>query len=159
MKSKGIVMSVFALMASAAAGSLQAAEIKATATITYVVTSSAQSKLGDRGTMIRLHQKGVIITTDPASPFNLNAQDCDGMVIVAPDGKTEGSGSCDAADKDGDRWSIWWVDSGNGGTWGVTHGTGKFAGMTGGGTDTYSLQLDDRAVITIDGTLNIKSSA
>jgi len=48
---------------------------------------------------------------------------------------SEGTGACDAADKDGDRWSIWWVDTPRGHL-GVTHGTGKFAGMTGGGTDT-----------------------
>ena len=86
---------------------------------------------GARG--VRFHEKGVIIAADQESPFNLNSHDCDGVIVVAADGKgEEGSGFCAAVDKGGDRWSMWWTDKSGAGEWGVFSGSGKFAGMTGG---------------------------
>jgi len=68
MQSKLIVIGAFAtIVASAPAGSLQAAEIKAAATITYVVTSSGESKLLMAGRCFAFIKRGVIIATEPAS--------------------------------------------------------------------------------------------
>ena len=160
MKSQSLRLCVFAgIIASASLAQVQAAEIKVSGTVTYAnaPSSSADStKLPDGSTMVRFYQKGVIVDKDPASPLNLNAQDCYGMVIVAADGKSApGAGGCDAVDKDGNRWSMWWVTT-DVDRWGVTYGTGKFAGMTGGGTTKTLLQLDDRSTITYEGTLNMK---
>jgi hypothetical protein len=157
MKFPSIHLCVFAgIIASASLAHVQAAEIKASGTGTYAITSAEETKLPDGSTMLRFHQKGVLVDKDPTSPFNLNAQDCDGVVIIASDGKSaSGAGSCDAVDKDGDRWWLWWVEK-EGNPWGVTYGTGKFAGMTGGGTTKAILNLPDRSTITYEGTVNMK---
>ena len=158
MKSSSIHPWVFAgVIAGASLAQVQAAEIKVSGTVTYATTLAEETKLPDGNTTVRVHQKGVIVDKDPASPLNLNGQDCDGMVIVAPDqkGPAPGAGSCDAVDKDGDRWWLWWVEK-DGNRWGVIYGTGKFAGMTGGGTTKTILDSGDRSTITYEGTLNMK---
>ena len=160
MKSTSIRLCVFAgIIASASLAQVQAAEVKVSGTVTYANGPSNpgdETKLPDGSTMVRVYQKGVIVDKDPASPLNLNAQDCYGMVIVAADGKSApGAGGCDAVDKDGDRWWMWWVEK-DGNHWGVTYGTGKFAGMTGGGTTETILNLPDRSTITYEGTLKMK---
>jgi len=63
-------------------------------------------------------------------------------------GKSEqAAGSWDAIDKDGDIWWLWWSDSAAGNPWGVISGTGKYEGMTGGGTTVTDVQLPDGSVI------------
>ena len=158
MKSPSIYLGVFVgILAGASLAPVQAAEVKVGGTVTYAVTSIEETKLSDGSTMFRVHQKGAIVDKDASSPLNLNAQDCDGFVIAAPGatGPAPGAGSCDAVDKDGDRWAMWWVEK-DGNRWGVTYGTGKFAGMTGGGTTKAILDLPDRQTITYEGTLNMK---
>ena len=157
MKSASIHLCVFAsIIASASLADVQAAEIKDTGTSTNVNTSSEETKLPDGSTMFRFHSKGILVDNSPTSPLNLNTQDCDGVVIIAPDGKSApGAGSCDSVDKDGDRWWMWWVEK-DGNHWGVNNGTGKFAGMTGGGTTTTILNLPDRQTFTYEGTINMK---
>jgi hypothetical protein len=158
MKSPSIHLCVFAgIIAGGSLAQAQAAEIKVGGTVTYAYTSAEESKLPDGSTIGRVHAKGVIVDKDPKSPLNLNAQDCDGFGVITADGKgpPPGAGSCDAVDKDGDRWAMWWVEK-DGNRWGVTYGTGKFAGMTGGGTTKAILDLPDRQTITFEGTLTMK---
>jgi len=157
MKSPSIHLCVFAgIIASASLAQVQAGEIKVSGSATNANTSAEETKLPDGSTMFRFHSKGVLVADDPKSPLHLNTQDCDGMVIVSPDGNSApGAGSCDSVDKDGDRWWMWWVER-DGNRWGVVNGSGKFAGMTGGGTTNTILNLSDRQTFTYEGTLNMK---
>jgi hypothetical protein len=146
------------LLAAASLGVAQAAEVKVDATITLVTVSNETSTLNDGRTVMRIHQKGIIRASDPTSPFNLSPQDCFGTLVVAKEGSAfEGAGSCDAIDKDGDIWWLWWSDSKAGSPWSVIRGTGKYEGMTGGGTTVTDVQLPDgRSSITVTGTITLK---
>jgi hypothetical protein len=148
MKSKRIIRSFI----------VHAAEVKVDATITFVTVSNETSTLSDGRTIMRIHQKGIIRATDPASPYNLSQQDCFGTIVVAKGGSSfQGAGSCDAIDKDGDIWWLWWSDSASGSPWGVIRGTGKYEGMTGGGTTVTDVQLPDgRSSISVTGTITLK---
>ena len=85
--------------------------------------------------VMRINSRGVIIADDPASPFNLSTQDCSGSLVVGANGKPMiESGFCQAIDRDGDTWSLWYENGAAGNIWKVIGGTGKYLKMTGGGT-------------------------
>ena len=159
MKSRRITRSlIMTILAAAPVTVAQAAEVKVGATITFVTVSNETSTLSDGRTVMRLHQKGIIRASDADSPFNLSAQDCVGTIVMAKDGKSfQAAGSCDAIDKDSDIWWLWWSDSAAGSPWGVIRGTGKYEGMTGGGTTVTDVQFPDgSASITVRGTVVLK---
>jgi hypothetical protein len=146
-----------AILAAMAATPALAAETKAGGTATYVTVSSDSQKLADGRTLVTLRQDGVIRDNDPQSPLNLSAHDCMGTIAIAADGKSSvGGGSCTATDKDGDIWWLWWTSAGATGAWGAFAGTGKYAGISGGGTITYDANLPDRIAVTYSGTLTMK---
>jgi hypothetical protein len=148
---------VAALLAAAPATVGYAKEIKVGGTVTYVVVSEESSKLPDGRTVLRLHDKGIVLADDPKSPLHLAAEDCFDTVIMAADGSVAtGAGYCDTFDKDGDAYWFSWVASGAGSAWNVYHGAGKFEGMTGGGTATWDIMLPDRFSVTFEGTLTMK---
>lgn len=151
------------LSASLIAGALVttsavAAEFKDSGTVTYVPISTAVTKLANGGSLIKSHIKGVILANDTANPIHLSAQDCDGAAILAATGQQiAASGSCHAVDADGDVWTLWYHNSAAGNNWGVIGGTGKYDGMTGGGTTTPIADLaDGRFVISWDGAWQMK---
>jgi hypothetical protein len=150
-----VVMTTLAAMPVAIA---QAADVKVDATMTFVTVSNETSRLSDGRTIMRFHQKGIIRASDANSPFNLSPQDCVGTIVTDKDGKSfQGAGSCDAVDKDGDIWWLWWSDGAEGSPWGVIRGTGKYEGMTGSGTTVTDVQLaDGRSSITVKGTVTLK---
>ena len=77
--------------------------------------------------------------------------------MIAADGSTNGHGYCDAVDADGDRWWIWWNNTPESNKWGFIGGTGKYEGITGGGTTESLAQMaDGRAAITWDGHWTMK---
>jgi hypothetical protein len=159
MKSRHITRNlIIAILAATPVTAAQAANVKVDATVTYVTVSNDSSKLSDGRTVMRLHQKGIIRASDAKSPFNFNSQDCVGTVVVGKDGKSaQAAGYCDAIDKDGDVWWLWWSDSAAGNPWGVISGTGKYEGMTGGGTTLTDVQLPDGSVsITVKGDVVLK---
>ena len=123
----------------------------------YATISADPTQLPDGSTFIRIHQRGVLLDDDTSSPFHLSAQDCQGTLIIGADGSATGVGQCDAVDKDGDRWWISWIDEGGGGSrYTITHGTGKFAGATGGGTTSVMLNMPDRMALTYQGSVDLK---
>ena len=65
----------------------------------------------------------------------MTEHDCLGGSIIGPNGDTgNGAGYCDGIDKDGDVYFIWYRNDGADRRWGFLGGTGKFAGVDGGGT-------------------------
>lgn len=104
-------------------------------TVTYVPVASESLRGEDGKSIIRNHQKGVIIAADSAAPFHLATQDCRGTTVVSADGgEVISKGYCDVIDRDGDVWWLWYDATPQGSTWGILGGTGKYGGMTGGGT-------------------------
>ena len=122
--------------------------------VTYIETRSNASKLGDGKTIVRTHSKGVILSDDSGVSFHLGTQDCQGTVIISVDGSNVTTmGFCDAVDKGGDVWSLWYLGDPVGSTWGVIGGTGKYKGMTGSGTTKSQVNTEDgRLVIRWEGS-------
>lgn len=148
---------IFAITLAAAVASapgLSAAE-ESSGTVTYVTTQVEFTDLAGGGKLRRGHSKGVILADDPASVFHLAAQDCSGTTVIGADGKVMfGSGSCNAVDRDGDTWAIWYSNSAAGRIWNVIGGTGKYANLTGGGTtEVLMLTRDGRMTISWKGDL------
>lgn len=135
-----------------------AAEGKGQGTVTYINVSDDSSKRADGSMLVRNHSKGVVLCDDDSAPIHMNAQDCYGTNIIGADGNLiVASGYCDAADKDGDMWWIWWRSEGGKDTWGFMGGTGKFEGIKGGGTtSTLAMYPDGRQVISWEGTWQMK---
>ena len=154
---KTMGLSLTALLAVASAITVHAAEIKVSGTVTYVTVSEDSTKLNDGRTVTRLRDKGVVLDINAASPLHLALQDCFSTVILASDGKfIDGAGHCDTFDKDGDAFWLRWTGTDEGSKWEVYHGTGKFEGITGGGTTLTQIRHADRFNITYDGTLTLK---
>jgi hypothetical protein len=143
------------LLAAGVSGTVQAQQQSGSGTATYVPVKTKTTELPD-GTMLqRVHSQSVVMADDPAAvPFHMSPQDCFGANHLDADGTmVVGRGYCDAMDRDGDVWWIWWTSSPTGGTWGFMGGTGKYAGIEGGGTTMPQGQTPDgRLVITWEGT-------
>ncbi len=82
--------------------------------------------------------------------------ECSGFTTVSPDGvQLDGSGTCEGLDTDGDVWRLWW-SGGTEGEFGFTGGSGKYAGINGGGTWKLQSQFaDGKAMNEWDGTWTI----
>lgn len=144
---------ICALFASAT----YAAEMKVSGTVTHVFVSNEAEKLSDGRTLLRLHTKGVIEASDPKSPAHLAKEDCFNTVLLDPQGNiADGGGHCNIIDKDNDGYLLWWHFAQNGSVWNVFHGTGKFMGMSGGGTAKPLVNFADRYTLAYEGTLTMK---
>jgi len=83
-----------------------------------------------------LDHHGVSRARDPKDPLDAATQRCIGVLAVI-DGKTVGNGWCKVMDsQSGDWWLVDWAtaDKPGHGTWSYRHGSGKYKGVTGGGT-------------------------
>ncbi len=134
--------------------SAQAAEVKGNGSVTYVPVASESSQLPNGSTVQRTHLKGIVLADDASVPLHLASQDCSGTTVVAADGSPPvANGYCDGLDQDGDVWWLWWHNGSDGNTWGFIGGTGKFAGIEGGGTTTLEVEWPDgRFTILWEGT-------
>ena len=123
----------------------------------YIQETVSKVKLADGRTMERHTLKGFSMADDPKSPFAMINQDCAEAVVISPDGSVSSGGYCNGVDADG---HVYWVSSTGdqkGGTWSFTGGTGKFAGIKGGGTFAWSTQWSDgKAVSTWEGNWTTK---
>ena len=135
-----------------------AQEVKAKGHVVYVPHSTENFKLEDGTPAMRMQSKGVVLATDPAISMHLSNQDCSGLYLMNANGTMKiASGYCDAIDKDGHVWWIWWKGSAAGGDWGFIGGTGKFEGIKGGGTTKTERQAaDGRLTISWEGTWTTK---
>jgi hypothetical protein len=120
-----------------AASTVMAATEHGSGTVTFANSAPEITNLPGGGKVMRINSRGVLIADDPASPFNLSTQDCSGSLVVGANGKPMiESGFCQAIDRDGDTWSLWYENGAAGNIWKVIGGTGKYLKMTGGGTTT-----------------------
>lgn len=132
-------------------------ELSAKGKFTFATSSESVSLPGGR-TLQRAVSNGIILTDDPSSPLNESAATCIGATIVSASGEPGvGSGHCEAIDKDGDVWMLWYRNDADGGPWGMMNGTGKFEGIEGGGTWAIGPQWPDgRGINTWEATYTMK---
>jgi hypothetical protein len=148
-----------ALAMAGSAGEAAAGDIKVSGKVIYFATPLSTLPLTGGKRLDRAHLKGMIIADDAASPINMNVQDCLGASLnpIAGAPEIESTGSCTASDGNGDVWSAWYNNKGDKRVWTVISGTGKFEGMTGGGTTRLlGATGDGRVVLSFDGMLQMK---
>lgn len=106
-------------------------------------TSEKRIALPNGNTAILSHFFELTATDKANDPMNHLAGSCSGQFIVSKDGKTlAGDGICFSKDTEGDSLTHWWKMDAAGtascpnvcGSYGYMQGTGKFKGVTGGGT-------------------------
>ena len=138
--------------------SAHAEDITGSGTVTYAGFHIGQRPIADGKGLGQDHLKGVILANDPSNPLHLAAQDCIGASIIDKKGNPgDGAGYCDGIDKDGDVFLIWYRNKGNDRTWSFMGGTGKFDGITGGGTTTPMVgEPADRVVVKWEGKWTMK---
>jgi len=135
-----------------------AAEMKGSGTLVFVPVSQEATKLASGSTLVNSTIKGVMRDNDASSPLSLVAQDCTATVLVSADGQSQtGGGHCTATDKDGDAWWLSFMLTASGSNWTVMGGSGKYEGMTGGGTTTVDAHFPDgRLAEHYEGTVTLK---
>lgn len=135
-----------------------AAEVSASGTVTYIATPMGQSPLGDGRILSRVHLKGMVVASDPSVSLHLASQDCVGTTLLDAGGvQTYGAGTCDGVDADGNTWWIWWRNTPQERTWSFIGGTGKFEGVSGGGTTkVLGATEDGRLTISWEGRWSTK---
>jgi hypothetical protein len=131
-------------------------QVSAKGKFTFSASSESVSLPGGR-TLQRAVSNGFILTDDPSSPLDQSAATCYGATIVSASGEPgAGSGHCEAIDKDGDVWMLWFRNDAHGGPWGYINGTGKFEGIEGGGTWAEGPQWPDgRGINTWETTYTL----
>ncbi len=135
MKRRPLALAALLLGVVGAPADLSAQEMSAAGYATYIQTGATSTPLDDGRARVDATIAGYVMTDDPTNPFHLVAQDCASTNLVAADGSVErSSGYCASRDADGDMFWIWFWNSAEGGEWGLINGTGKFEGITGGGT-------------------------
>lgn len=100
-------------------------------TAVYIPQSVETVELPDGNTLTRIRSSGYVMSDDAANPFRDSGQTCMGSGIGE-----RMRGYCDAIDADGDMYWIAWNNGPDSSAWHLIGGTGKFAGMSGGGTST-----------------------
>lgn len=102
--------------------------------------------------------EGVGFDDDPTSPAYLNTGDCAATYEFMPDDTYKASGFCTYTDRDGDKWFVkWWEGSDmEEGRYEYTGGTGKYAGVTGGGTYTGEELTDTLSTFTYEGVMVLR---
>ncbi|MEQ1883093.1 MAG: hypothetical protein ABL878_19235 [Burkholderiales bacterium] len=80
--------------------------------------------------------EGIHASKDTTSPVHLIRLECAGSIDARRDGTFEANGYCMHTDRDGDKWvGRWWNNNKMPvAKFEVFHGSGKYAGATGGGT-------------------------
>lgn len=138
--------------------SAEAAEFKGAGTNVYVPANSDVNQISEEMSLLRTQSRTIILSEDSEVPFHLAPQDCSGTYILDKDQEiTGGNGYCDSVDSDGDVWWMWWKLDGEKGSWGVLGGTGKYDGMTGGGTtEILSQSPDGRFALQWEGSWKMK---
>ena len=114
--------------------------------------------LADGSVISRVSVSGFVVASDAKSPFHMVNQHCSGTNILAPGQSVPTAyGYCEGLDRDGDVFFISWANGPGGDTWQLLGGTGKFDGISGGGTTktTYAW-ADGKYVIDWEGTWKMK---
>lgn len=107
------------------------------------LTSETKTTLPNGNTAILSHFSQITVTDNANDPMDHLAGSCSGQTIVSKEGKTlSSSGICFLKDTQGNSLTNWWKLDEDGtancpdgcGNHGILSGTGKFKGLTGGGT-------------------------
>ena len=124
----------------------------------YVPSHADDVTLADGHTLSNSIIRGVLIEDDPESPLHLVSQDCTGTDLLGSDGSPLRSvGSCTGIDADGDLYHVSYLNTTEQRPWRFTGGTGKFAGIEGGGTtEVVALGPDGRVTIRYEGTMTLR---
>jgi hypothetical protein len=103
---------------------------------THVLISAEVTEPAKGHSLMTFRNHDMLVTNDPKHILNMAMGECAGTMLTTPDGKMAGAGYCLRRDNDGDTQSIDWIwpKGAERGTWKSTGGTGKFAGLEGGGT-------------------------
>ena len=119
-----LAASVFAIV------SVQAAAGDWTGKAYYGPVSAETSKLPDGRTLTRTVVTGYVYGDGTGNPFDMLQQTCSSTILVAASGEEiEQFGHCDALDAQQDLFVLSFHND----DWRIEGGTGKFAGMKGGG--------------------------
>ena len=142
----------------AVAGAATAEKIELKGRSTWSTVSEESITLADGRIVTRQVLRGTAIADGPKTPLSYASQDCMFTTTTSADGKSfQSGGSCDGMDADGDVYWAYGNADENGGRWYYQGGTGKFEGLTGGGTYQLSLRWPDGKVMaTWDGTAEMK---
>lgn len=124
----------------------------------YIPQGEVVTELPDGRSQVSVRMGGYLKTDDPEDPNDLVSQDCAATNIVGADGTLQVSGGhCAAQDPDGDMYWISFWNTLEGGEWSMVGGTGKFEGVTGGGTSTtLAAGGDGRSLIRWEGTITLR---
>ena len=96
----------------------------------YRPISEQTSKLSDGRTLTRTVVAGYVQGDGAGNPFDMLQQTCSSTTLIKPNGGgMEQFGYCDALDADLNLFVLSFHDD----DWSIDGGTGKFAGMKGGG--------------------------
>ena len=147
-----------------ALGVLLAAVAPVQAQMTYTATGGnafipevvASVDLPDGNMLARTISHGFIWTNEENMVGGNGSLECFGSNTLSPEGdQLDGSGTCEGLDADGDVWWVWW-SGGIEGNFSFTGGTGKYTGISGGGTWKAQLQYPDgKAMNEWEGTWTI----
>jgi hypothetical protein len=151
-----VVWMIVCLSVLAGAAAAQTYELKGHST--WFPVSETTATLADGRTVTRQVLSGTAMNDDPDTPLSKASQDCMFTTVTAADGRSFSSGGyCDGMDADGDVYWAYGHASEKGGKWYYLGGTGKFEGLTGGGTYELALQWPDGKVLaTWEGTGTLK---
>jgi len=110
--------------------------------VVYFPTSLETVELPNGMIAVESKTSGYVLAADTESPFHLVAQTCSGTSLLDADNNLlRASGYCAGRDRDGDMyWMSYWNDE-DGGEWTLLGGSGKFEGLSGGGTS-HSIAQD-----------------
>jgi hypothetical protein len=127
--------------------------------VAYIPDHTKEIVLPDGRKLVHTTLRGVLIEDDPKSPIHLLSQDCAGTDLIGSDGTPQQiGGACAAIDSDGDIMRISYLNTPPNGTWHYTGGTGKFAGVEGGGTsEVIALGPDGRFTLRYQGQIILNS--
>ena len=158
MKRLNPALAAMAAMTALAAIPLQAQETAVAGDATYIQTGATTTALPNGGARVDATIDGYVLTDDTSHPVHLVAQDCASTNLMDAYGNLDRSaGYCASRDAEGDMFWIWFWNGSDGGEWGVINGTGKFEGMTGGGTSVgVAADPDGRFAIRWEGTFNMQ---
>lgn len=124
----------------------------------YAPTVLSTVELANGTTISRVSSSGFVISRDEDSPFHMVNQECTGTYVVAAgESEPEAYGYCEGLDRDGDMYFLSWYNSADSNTWQLLGGTGKFDGISGGGTTSSAFTwADGKFVINWDASWTMK---
>lgn len=152
------ILASFACLSSAASIAVAGEKMTGSGHNANQNVSTDVMERADGGSVMRLHDASVVMGNNAGNPFHLSSLDCYSTYVL-PSGAENGPGAgyCDGIDQDGDVWWITFKGDFAGGMWNISGGTGKFDGMTGGGSYTAAAQMEGgRSFTTWDGTWETK---